>query len=223
MFEIILYAAIAITICVIFYSVLGKDMGQGSDNAFNLDQFDEKPKQNEADIVAPINEETVIAPSEITPILKADPNFIKREFIEGARMAYPMILEAYATGNKETLKELLTSDVYVIYSQAITEREAASQTQVSDLGRLYDARITGSEVDGSVGSISVEYEADIASAVLDDESNVLQGDPNMLIRIKEIWTFTRDLKSSDPNWRLSDVAPSTGGELEADPTPDTNG
>ena len=92
---------------------------------------------------------------------------------------------------------------------------------MTDLGRLVDAMLVGCDVEKNTAFISVEYEADIASAVLDKNGDTIAGDPDMLARVKEVWTFEKSLKSSDPTWRLSDVAPSSGDELAADPSPDT--
>lgn len=221
MFEVILYAAIATIICVLLYSVLGKDMGQGSDNSINPDDFMVKRNDNEqAAFVEPVAKD--VQPSMLSPLLKLDPQFSKRDFIEGARTAYPMILEAFADGDRETLRNLLMPDVYKIYDETIATRETAKLKQVTDLGRLFDAVLLACEVDKSTARLSVEYEADIASAVLDEAGDPVQGDPDMLARIKEVWTFEKSLKSSDPTWRLSDVAPSEGDTLEADPTPDTS-
>lgn len=219
MFEIILYAAIATIICVLLYSVLGKDVGQGSDSALNAEEFLKSNNKEKPAFVEPVPE--AVPPSFLSPLLKLDPNFSKRDFIEGARMAYPMILEAFAEGDRDTLKGLLSPDVYVIYDDTITAREKLDQKQVTDLGRLVDAMLVGCEVEKNNARLSVEYEADIASAVLDAQGETVVGDPNMLARIKEVWTFERSLKSNDPTWRLADVAPSDGDELEADPTPDT--
>jgi len=221
MFEVILYAAIATIICVLLYSVLGKDVGQGPDNPINPEDFMSKPNNDEKPaFVEPVADN--VPPSMLSPLLKADPQFSKRDFIEGARTAYPMILEAFADGDRDTLKNLLVPDVYKVYDETILAREAEEQKQVTDLGRLLDAALIGCEVEKSIVRLSVEYEADIASAVLDAAGETVQGDPDMLARIKEIWTFEKSLKSSDPTWRLSDVAPSTGDTLEADPTPDTS-
>lgn len=220
MFEVILYAAIATIICVLLYSVLGKDVGQGSDAPFNVEELMQKSKPDtDPAFVEPVAED--VPPSMLSPLLKKDSNFSKRDFIEGARTAYPMILEAFAEGDRATLENLLAADVYTIYDETISSREAEEQKQVTDLGRLVDAILVGCEVEKNTARLSVEYEADIASAVLDKDGNVVAGDPNMLARIKEVWTFEKSLKSSDPTWRLADVAPSNGDELEADPTPDT--
>lgn len=220
MFEVILYAAIATIICVLLYSVLGKDVGQGPESALNVKELMEKqaPSPDPA-FVEPIGE--AVPPSMLSPLLKRDPDFSKREFIEGARTAYPMILEAFADGDRDTLQSLLMPDVYTVYEETISVREAAEQKQITDLGRLYDAQLVGCEVEKNTAQISVEYEADIASALLDAAGGTLSGDANMLSRIKEVWTFEKSLKSSDPTWRLADVAPSSGDALAADPTPDT--
>lgn len=219
MFEVILYAAIATIICVLLYSVLGKDVGKGPDSPLKHEDFIKQAIVETDEIIEPVGQD--VPPSLLSPLLKKDPNFSKRDFIEGARTAYPMILEAFADGDRDTLKNLLTNDVYEIYNDAISARDDAGQKQVTDLGRLVDAMLVGCDVEKNTAFISVEYEADIASAVLDNDGETIAGDPDMLARVKEIWTFEKSLKSSDPTWRLSDVAPSTGDDLAADPSPDT--
>ena len=76
-------------------------------------------------------------------------------------------------------------------------------------------------LEGKMARIEVLYESELTSALMDKEGNVVQGDPDILSSVSEVWTFERNVKSSDMNWRLSDVAPSEGDALEADPTPDT--
>ena len=70
--------------------------------------------------------------------------------------------------------------------------------------------------------ISVRYKAELASALVDAAGEVVEGDPDTLSLVSEVWTFTRKAGDTDPNWKLSDVAPSEGDVLEADPTPDTS-
>jgi len=113
------------------------------------------------------------------------------------------------------------SAVYKVYEEAIVAREADNLTQVTDLGRLRKASIKEAVLEGKLARIEVLYEAELTSALMDAEGNVIQGDPDVLSSISEVWTFERNLKSSDINWRLSDVAPNEGDTLEADPTPDT--
>ncbi|WP_371396582.1 Tim44/TimA family putative adaptor protein [Fretibacter rubidus] len=217
MFEVILYAAIATIVCVMLYTVLGKSVGHGEDNPvdiFNDDQPD-APK-----IIEPVIETSSV--DGMGAVIALDKGFRQKEFVEGAKTAYVMILEAFADGDKETLKSLLVDDVYNVYANAIEAREDLGHRQVTDLGRLIGAKIVQGETDGKWMRVSVEYEAELASSIVDAEGELVEGDPDVLANVSEIWTYTRKAGSSDPNWLLADVAPSTGDELEADPTPDTS-
>jgi len=91
---------------------------------------------------------------------------------------------------------------------------------VTDLARIFHSEVTGVNCDGKTARISVKFEAELASALKDEEGNVVQGEADMLSRSEEIWSFERDLGNNSPNWLLADVAPSDN-EFEADPTPDT--
>jgi len=220
MYEVILYATIATIVCVMLYSVLGKSIGQGPESGIDAEKViklsDAAKKKG---IVSPIADTPQA--TGLKAIAQVDPDFSSAYFMDGAKAAYSMILEAFASGDHDQLKSLLTPDVYKVYDKAIKDREAENLTQVTDLGRLRKANIKDAECKGKKAKISVLYEADLTSALMDGEGNVVQGDPDVLSSISEVWTFERDLKSSDPNWRLSDVEPNEGDVLEADPTPDT--
>ena len=218
MYQVILYAAIATVVCVMFYSVLGKTVGKGPEDAINPRSLMED-EDNSSSAIEPLSKE--LEKKGLGAIAARDADFSPSQFIDGAKQAYSMILEAYAAGDHETLNSLLTPETLEVYKDAIKDREDSGYTQVTDLGRLKKTSIDSAELDGSIAQISVLYESDLTSALLDVEGNVVQGDPDVLSSIAEIWTFERNLKKSDPTWRLADVAPSEGDELEADPSPDT--
>jgi len=219
MYQVILYAAIATVVCVMFYSILGKSVGKGPDEGIDPEKFMEKPEnKNNAPVVALTPEYNSLG---LGDIAKKDPDFSPAFFIDGAKQAYSMILEAFAAGDKETLANLLDDETMSVYNEAIDEREKQGYTQVTDLGRLSKTSFKSASLEGQTALISVQYEADLTSALMDSEGNVVQGDPDVLSSITEVWTFKRSMKSSDPTWRLSDVEASEGDELEADPTPDT--
>lgn len=217
MYEVILYAAIATVVCVMFYSVLGKTVGKGPEDAINPRSMMEDEKS--ASVIEPLSKE--LEKKGLGEISARDPEFSPSHFIDGAKQAYSMILEAFAAGDHETLGNLLTQDTLAVYNEAIKEREKSGYTQVTDLGRLKKTSIESADLDGAIARISVLYESDLTSALLDEDGNVVQGDPDVLSSIAEVWTYERNLKQSDPTWRLSDVAPSEGDDLEADPSPDT--
>ncbi len=216
MYQVILYAAIATIVCVMLYTVLGKSVGQGPEA--DLDLFKDK-KKPQLSLVPNADDGT--PKTGLDAIAQADPNFSPASFMDGAKAAYSMILEAFASGDRAQLKDLLTKDVFDVYSGAIDAREADNLTQVTDLGRLRRASIQDSQLEGKKATISVLYESELTSALMNAQGEVVQGDPDILSSISEIWTFERNLKASDPNWRLSDVAQSEGDALDADPTPDT--
>jgi len=102
-------------------------------------------------------------------IAQADPDFSPAYFIDGAKAAYSMILEAFAAGDRDQLETLLSDDVYKVYAEAIDTREADNLTQVTDLGRLRRAAIKDSHLEGKLARISVLYEAELTSALLNAE------------------------------------------------------
>ena len=223
MVEVVLYAAIAAVICVAFYSVLGRSVGRGPDDAVDPDTFTAAKPDGPAlvDIGGSADGSLVDDGTGLSAIAQAEPGFSPARFIDGAKTAYSMILEAYASGDRDTLQGLLTPDTFAVYDAAIAEREAQSLTQVTDLGRLKTAQIVSSRVEGGEAVIRVLYESEIASALRDASGALVEGDPDMLASVSEHWTFVRPVGSDDPTWRLAEVEPSEGDDLPADPTPDT--
>lgn len=217
MFEVILYAALATIVCVVMYTVLGKSVGRGpGEDAVELFRpgTPDTPK-----MVEPVLQ-TSSVPG-MNDIFKLDRSFNMANFTDGAKTAYVMILEAFASGDKDTLRNLLSDNVYAAYEGAIDAREAEGLRQITDLGRLKGAKIVAGETDGKWMRVSVQYSAELASSLVNSDDEVVQGDPDVLANIAEVWTFTRKAGASDPTWLLDDVAPSEGDDLEADPTPDT--
>lgn len=221
MYEVILYAIVATIVCAILYSVLGKSVGQGPESGFDPSSLFKSQPETPNSAVSADGVEFEKMP-ELQAIARADSSFTVKYFVDGAKAAYSLILEGFASGDKDELKSLLTPAVYKVYAAAIKSREADGLIQVTDLGRLISAEIVSAKITGKTGFISVKFEAELASALLDGQGEPVQGDPDLLSHITEIWTFERQLDSNEPNWLLSDVAPSEGDTLEADPTPDTS-
>ena len=224
MFETVLFAAIAVAVCVTFYSMLGKNVGRGPEDTFNPDDvFGSKGgADREAERAAFVDPAAEVDDGTgLSAIAMADPGFSPARFTDGAKTAYSMILEAFASGDRDTLQGLLTPDTYAVYDAAIAEREAQGLTQITDLGRLKSAQIVSGAVEDGEAVIRVLYEAEIASALRDAAGELVEGDPDMLASISEHWTFVRPIGSDDPTWRLAEVEPSEGEDLPADPTPDT--
>ncbi len=136
-------------------------------------------------------------------IAAADGQFTLPYFLDGARAAYEMIVAAFAEGNKAELKPLLASDVFEGFSAAIDERARHGETMESKLVAINRAQIEGAEINGKRASITVRFVSEFISARKSKAGEVLEGDRKKIREITDIWTFERDLRSRDPNWRLA--------------------
>lgn len=138
----------------------------------------------------------------IRAIVGADRDFDVSRFVSGARSAYAMILEAFWRGDKDRLQQLCDTDVFEAFSTAIADREAAGQVLDNRLVRIDSTRIVDASLNGSLASITVQYESDIAAVTRDSEGTVIAGSMEDAITAREAWTFTRDLRSAGPDWIL---------------------
>jgi predicted lipid-binding transport protein (Tim44 family) len=138
----------------------------------------------------------------LTQMRIADPRFDLREFIAGARTAFEMIVEAFAKGDRKTLQMLLSPEVYENFEGAIRDREGKNQTLENTLIRIVSTDPVEAELDGSVGSITVKIVSEQVNVTKNAAGEVADGNPNHITEVTDIWTFSRDLRSRDPNWKL---------------------
>jgi predicted lipid-binding transport protein (Tim44 family) len=140
--------------------------------------------------------------SGLTQVRLADHRFDLQQFLGGARAAFEMIIEAYAAGDKSTLRPLLADDVYAGFERAIEQREAAGQSFETQLTAVPAAEVVGAEMRGSVARITVRFKSEQINLLRDAEGKVLEGDPRTAEEVIDIWTFERNTTSPDPNWTL---------------------
>jgi predicted lipid-binding transport protein (Tim44 family) len=123
-------------------------------------------------------------------------------FLEGARSAYRMILEAFWSEDTEALKKLTGSETYEAFAGAIEDRRAAGQKLDNRLVSIENAVIEQAVLSGRTASITVRFEADIAAVTRDADGNVIAGSLSDAVPTQDVWTFAREVRSSDPNWLL---------------------
>lgn len=141
----------------------------------------------------------------VRAIAAIDPRFEMTGFLEGAKGAYQMVLEAFWQGDRETLRELCDDDVFARFDSAIEVREAAGETLDNRLVRIEDATIKSAELDGRVARIAVLFVADIAAVTRDAEGTVIAGSLNDAIETRDIWTFMRHFDAGGPDWKLDET------------------
>ncbi|MBU1175196.1 MAG: Tim44/TimA family putative adaptor protein [Alphaproteobacteria bacterium] len=138
----------------------------------------------------------------LTAIAAADPAFMPKSFLEGAKAAYEMIVTAFAGGDRKTLKTLLDKEVYDGFEQVISERESAGQAVDFTFVGLPGIEFSEVEFDKKTASITLNYRAEIVSATRDASGALIEGNADQVVTIKDEWTFARNVKSRDPNWKL---------------------
>lgn len=138
----------------------------------------------------------------LAAIWKADRTFDDVEFLAGSRVAFEMILGAYVAGDTETLKSLLSPEVYGNFAKAIHDREEAGHRLEETLVGIRSAELVEAFMEGKEAHITVKFVSEQVNAVLDSEGAVVEGNPNLVINVTDFWTFARDTSSRDPNWFL---------------------
>lgn len=218
-FSIVLLAMIAAFLGMRLYSVLGKRTGHEQEPV--LPRTDERAapapatvRLNDGEAPAalsgalPGGSGLVYEPAAeagLRQLLAADRNFDAGRFLEGAEAAYRMILEAFWTGDRDTLRDLCDDDSYQGFVEAIEARDARGERLDNRLIRIDSAKITEVELNRREARITVRYQADISAVTRDAENKMIAGSMSDASQADDLWTFRRQLGSSDPNWLLDEV------------------
>jgi len=140
--------------------------------------------------------------SGLDAIVAVDNAFDAQQFLTGARSAYEMIVGAFATGDRRMLKGLLAREVFEGFDAAIRDRETKGETVESRFVSLDTAEITGAELRGNTAQVTVRFVSQLITATRDKTGNVIEGNPDKVTSVTDVWTFSRDATSRDPNWKL---------------------
>lgn len=209
MFYAILLMMVAAFLALRLYSVLGKRTGEPMARPAE-ERVGAKPLPRTIDATPEVRDVQVRpidsgAEGGVRAIVGADPAFDVSQFIEGAQAAYRMILEAFWKGDREALRALTTDDVFASFEAAIAEREADGLVLDNRLVSIERAVITDATLNGREARVAVRFDADIAAVTRDADGEVVAGSTDDAVETHDLWTFTRTLKTSDPNWRLADT------------------
>jgi predicted lipid-binding transport protein (Tim44 family) len=132
---------------------------------------------------------------------RREPGFDPVHFLDGAEMAFRIIVTAFAAGDRSQLAPLLSEDTYRAFEAAITARETAGETQRTEIRAIHAATIEAASLRGSIADIAVRFVSDQVNVTLGGDGNPVAG-TDAVTEIIDLWTFERDLTSPDPTWRL---------------------
>lgn len=138
----------------------------------------------------------------LAEIAAADRDFTPASFLAGAKIAYEEIVKAFAAGDTATLKTLLSPDVFASFEAAIADRQKRNETMESSFVGIDKATIVEAALKGRKATATVKFVSELISAIRNASGEVIEGDPKRVREVVDIWTFTREAGSRDPNWLL---------------------
>jgi len=135
-------------------------------------------------------------------LVAADPTFNARQFVTGARGAYEAIVVAFAAGDRNTLRELLSRDVFESFVTAIADREKRGETVETTFVGIEKADIHQVQQRGNTAQITIRFLSKLITATRDAAGVITDGASDKVADVTDIWTFARELNSKDPVWKL---------------------
>ncbi|MGZ8386775.1 MAG: Tim44/TimA family putative adaptor protein [Rhodoplanes sp.] len=157
-----------------------------------------EPADRWKDISAPGS----LAADGLQAIVAQDKSFDPQHFLTGARAAYEMIVTAFADGDRRALKNLLSKEVYDGFEAAIREREAQNYRAETRFVSIDTCEIIGAELRAKTAQITLRFVSQLISVTRDRSGKVVDGNPEKVTEVTDVWTFARDVSSRDPNWKL---------------------
>lgn len=213
--DIVLFAMVAAFLVLRLRSVLGRRTGHEQPRQ---DPISTRSQDNEAEgnvvelpnrrtdapdaaVAADIDPDDPLAAG-LTKIRIADSAFDPPGFADGARSAFEMIVQAFASGDKDTLRNLLADDVYEGFSDAIDQRAEDNHTLETTIISIKSGEIIEADMDGRDAVVTMKFVSEQVNVTRDSEDRIVEGDPNQVTDITDIWTFSRNTRARDPNWKL---------------------
>jgi predicted lipid-binding transport protein (Tim44 family) len=213
--DVIFLGLIAVFVALRLRSMLGKNSGIDPREIWKQASRDvaapkpsvitERPARarpvDEELVPAALKDNTVVADG-LKAIKAADATFNTSEFVGGAKLAFEWVVNAFAKGDKDKLRALLSPERFGHFAADIDARAASGVTQENTLVAVLAADITEAALRGSRAQITVQFTSEQIHMTRDKDNNITSGDPSHIEKVIDVWTFERDPGSRDPNWKI---------------------
>lgn len=207
---IVILALVALFIGLRLYSVLGERTGHEQQPILKPADTDPRvePRVSQPSVAQPTAADAgdmAFVPTAgpgVRAILAADPTFDVARFLEGAKAAYRLILEAFWKGDLDTVRPHADDHVYETFATAVEQRKKDGLVLDNRLVTIDQAVISEASAEGGVAVLTVRFEADIAAVTRNAQGEVVAGSLSDAVQTRDLWTFRRDINSRDPNWQL---------------------
>lgn len=185
--DIILLAMIAGFIFLRLRGILGKKTGFEEDinSSFHQEKSEVKP-------VVKLNSETFDEKA-------------KKDFLKGAQIAYETIVTNFSKGKLKDIKSLLDINVYEQFHTALDERKSKNYSSETTFIGINSAEIKHHQQNKNMLEVTVEFVSEIISCIKDKENKIISGDPEKVKKVNDVWKFSKDSGSTNPNWLLIDT------------------
>jgi predicted lipid-binding transport protein (Tim44 family) len=212
--DLIFFAMVAAFIGLRLRSVLGRRTGneRRRPDAFSpptaqrpADNVVQLPERETPPSAKPASSPPMSTGAALSAIRQMDRGFDVDEFLQGAKTAFGMIVDAFAKGEKDALRPLLAPDVYQRFASAIDERSRRGESLSTELVAIRKAEVVGAAVEASRAKLTVRFESDQINVTRDAQGQTVDGAAAEIEQVVDIWTFERDTRSLDPNWQLTET------------------
>jgi predicted lipid-binding transport protein (Tim44 family) len=193
--DILLFAGVALFLGYRLWRMLG---------THDADRPIRKRRSEEDDVVVPIRPRATATPSEsVIEDVKEKPKDVDEDrFLQGATLAFRKIVEAYAEEDLSVLRKLLEGPVLETFEETIAKRQKAKKILEVDVDRIVTAEILDKREENKKAYITVRFVSEQCLITRNAKGKLLEGDPDRYVEVTDIWTFSRPLSSTDPNWKL---------------------
>ena len=214
--DILILAMIAIFIINRLKNVLGKKTGNEHDIVEKYSRGKANFEESPPDQISKSNQNQKIVKdvffhndpkinSDLRKIYNQDENFDSKEFLDGSKKAFEYIIKNYSEEKLEPLKNLLSSSIYKDFKSQIDERIKKSQNLDITIIGIKSAEIVNASLKSKIAIICVKFSSEQVQVIKDLEGKIVEGDNNQILSIDEKWSFSKNLKSKDPNWTLEKI------------------
>jgi predicted lipid-binding transport protein (Tim44 family) len=138
--------------------------------------------------------------------------FKEETFLKGAQAAYEMIVNAFAAADKRTLKDLTSSEVYKNFVAVLDERKNKKYVNQFTFIGIKKAKIENIDKKDTFYTVKTRFISEIISCLKDKDNNIVEGSPEEIQTVNDVWSFSRDLNSEDPTWHLTEIAQDVHGK-----------
>lgn len=214
--DLIFLGLIALFIGLRLRSMLGKETGFDPREAWKQasrdpkqekvmplpDRTQNEQKRQEEVILEKLKDNATVTDS-LKAIKQVDPQFSTSDFVAGSKLAFEWVLSAFAKGDKDKLKMLLSDDRYREFAREVDANAAQGKVLDTTLVAINAADILEASLTGSKVQITVQFVTEQINVVRDKDKNIVSGDPSHIENMVDTWTFERDVTSRDPNWKIT--------------------